>query len=256
MYRPEDVEKVLRTLPIREIWGIGNKYSKMLNSAGVLTAYDFTRCPSEWVRARMGVTGVRTWAELRGDSCIELDIARTDKQSISISRTFSKEILTFSELNSILSLFASTISLKLRKQGSCTTQITTFIYTNKYREDKPQSYESHLVKLDVPSDSTLEIIEIVSASLKKIYKEGYSYKRAGIVTSHFVQKKLVHNSLFDEIDRDKHSKLMKSMDSLNLSFGEKTIQVASHAGYKLEGSGSNLSPNYTTNWDEILKVKI
>lgn len=256
MHRPEDIEKVLRKFPVGDVWGIGRKYSKILNDIGVHTAYDFTQRPSTWVRAKMGVLGLRTWDELRGDPCIEFDPTISDRQSISISRTFAKEMHTFDELNSALTLFASTIAAKLRKQGSCVSQITTFIYTNKHREEDPQRFESHLVKLNVPSDSTLEIIKIVSSSLKKIYLAGYGYKRAGITTSHLIPKTSVQSAMFDEIDRSKHSKLMQSIDSLNSCFGESTVQVAFHAGYNLEGNKNHISPHYTTDWNEILKVKI
>ena len=256
MYRSEDIEKVLRTLLIGEVWGIGRKYSKTLNDAGVYTAYDFTQRTSTWVRSRIGISGLRTWDELRGTPCIEFDSTLSNKQSISISRTFAKEMHTIEELNSVLTLFASTISEKLRKQGSCASQITTFIYTNKHREDDPQRYESHQVKLSVPSDSTLEIIKIVSSSLKKMYIAGYGYKRAGIAVANLIPKTSVQSAMFDEIDRSKHSNLMRSIDSLNSCFGESTIQIGSHTAGNLVSNCSHISPNYTTDWSEILKVKI
>ena len=75
------------------------------------------------------------------------------------------------------------------------------------------------------------------------------------MTSHLVPKDSVQSVMFDNIDRSKHSKLMQSIDSLNSCFGESTVQVASHAGYKLDSNKSHMSPRYTTDWDEILKVK-
>ena len=256
MYRPEDIEKVLRTLPIGDVWGIGRKYSKLLNDMGIQTAYDFTQRPSIQIDARMGISGVRTWKELRGDSCIELADTYTNQQSISTSRTFSKEMHTIEELNSVLTLFASNISSKLRKQGSCAGQITTFIYTNKHREDEPQRHENHQIKLSVPSDSTLEIIKMVTLSLKEIYRSGYGYKRAGITVSNLIPKNAVQSAIFDEVDRGKHSKLMQSIDKLNSDFGKSTILIASHSGYKINTNSRHISPNYTTDWDDILEVKI
>ena len=256
MYRTEDIQKVLSKLPIGEVWGVGREYSKILNLAGVNSAYEFTLRSSDWVRSKLGIAGLRTWSELRSEPCIELDATTSTKKSISISRTFTKEMRTVDQLNSILTLFATTLSTKLRKQKSCASQITTYIYTNIHRENDPQRYETKTVNLNVPSDSTLEIIKIVSDSLNKIFLDGYGYKRAGITIAKLVPKDSVQGALFDEIDRNKHSNLMKSIDSLNSSFGDTTIQMATNSGAKLLGSGSLISPNYTTEWSEILKVKI
>lgn len=256
MYQQEDIDKVLRKFLIGDIWGIGRKYSKMLNDSGIYSAYDFTKCSSTWVRGKMGVSGLRTWQELRGESCIEFEQTQINKQSISTSRTFAKEMHTFDELNSALTHFATSISAKLRKQKSCVGQISLFIYTNKHREDQPQRFETHIEKLIVPTDSTLEIIKIVSSSLKRIFCSGYGYKRAGITLSDLSPNNSVQSALFDEIDRGKHSKLMRSIDSLNSNFGEATIMIASQSGYKLGVNSNHISPNYTTDWDEIVEVRL
>lgn len=256
MHRSEDIEKVLRKYEIGDVWGVGRKYAKMLVEAGVVTAYDFTQCPEVWVRAKMGLSGLRTWQELRGNPCIEFDGTLVNKQSISISRSFAKEMDTFDELNSALTLFAGQLSEKLRKQGSCASQIETYIHTNRHHEDEPQRYESRLVKLTVPSDSCLEIIKIVSSSLEEIYLSGYGYKKAGVIVSNLVPKNSVQSAMFDVVDRGKHAKLMESIDAINSNFGASSVVVASQSSYKLNVNRNHTSPCYTTNWDDILEVKI
>ena len=78
MYRNEDIEKVLRKYPIGEVWGIGSRYEKLLTDRGIVSAYDFTRLPGEWVRKHMSVVGLRTWKELRGDGFHDRE---TDEES-------------------------------------------------------------------------------------------------------------------------------------------------------------------------------
>lgn len=76
MYRPQDIEKVLRKFPIEDVWGIGRKHRRMLQAANVRTAWDFVQRPEAWIRGRMGVTGLRTWKELQGEACIDFESAR------------------------------------------------------------------------------------------------------------------------------------------------------------------------------------
>ena len=62
MHREEDITKVLRKFPLQEVWGIGRRHGRMFDRMGLRTAQQFVELPREWVRARMGVTGLRTWS--------------------------------------------------------------------------------------------------------------------------------------------------------------------------------------------------
>ena len=66
MHRPQDIEKVLATFPLHDIWGIGRRYGKMFDSMGLKTALEFVQLSQQWVHARMGVVGLRMWKELQG----------------------------------------------------------------------------------------------------------------------------------------------------------------------------------------------
>ena len=67
----------------------------------------------------------------------------------------------------------------------------------------------------------------------------------------------MQTSLFDSIDREKHKKIMNSIDSLNNFYGKDKVRLAAQ-GNKLKWKlrQEKLSPNYTTNWDEIITVNL
>ena len=253
MQRPKDIEKVLRKLPIEDVWGIGRKSSKKLQMLNIITAYDFTLLDKNVVQSQLSITGVRTWKELQSTPAIELQTTAAH-QSISIGRSFAKNLKTLEELHSMIVIFATTIADKLRRQGSCTTQITTYIYTNHHHTDAPQRYESDTVKLEVPTDSTIELVNVVTESLKKIFLSGYEYKKAGVICSNFTRKNEVQNSLFDTINREKHNSLMRSIDHINERYGSKSVTPAATSGVEINTNRQYLSPNYTTAWEDVLKV--
>ena len=255
MYRREDVEKVLKTLPIGDVWGIGRKTLQKLTAIGITTAFDFIQLSEQRVRRLMGITGVRTWQELQGIPSVDFQATQAAHQSISIGRSFAKEVGDFDELRSFVSTFATTVAQKLRKQKSCVGQITTYIHTNRHRTNAPQHYDADTVHLEVPTDSTLEIVALVHQSLKKIFKEGFGYKKAGVICSNLTAKSQVEHTLFDPIDRGKHSKLMESIDRINSKHGRKSILLASENNTVLESNKQHLSPNYTTEWDDIIHVR-
>lgn len=256
MHRPEDIEKVLKKFPIEEVWGIGRRYAKMLKSLEINTAYQFTQCSPEWVKSKMSVVGLRTWRELRGEACIEFEHELSDKQSISISRSFSKELYLSDELQTSLSLFVSMAAEKLRKQGGVAGQMNVFILTNRHREGAPQSFESRLVKFEVPTDSTIELIKYAEEVFRMIFREGFGYKKAGVILTNISPKSSLQNRLFDPIDRPKHEELMKVMDGLNTHYGRSTVSVAKQGFAPLQSNRDHLSQRFTTSWDEILVLNV
>lgn len=255
MHRPQDIEKVLRKFPIEDVWGVGRRYAKMLKANGVDTAWDFTQLTPEWVRKRMSVVGLRMWKELRGEACIGFEQAPADKKQIATTRTFAHDIDDFGELHQSVAQYAVACAEKLRQQNSVCGEIVVFILTNRHKDNIPQHYESRLVKLSVPTDSTLELTKYASCLLRQIYRKGYAYKRAGVILSDISSKKGTQRDMFDTTDRDKHDRLMKTVDGLNASFGRHKI-VPAAAGMKFfKMNREHLSKKFTTDWENIIRVK-
>ena len=257
MYRPEDVEKVLRRFPIGDVWGIGNRFEKKLLAENVVTAYDFTQLSPEWVRLNMGgITALRMWKELRGEPCISFEDMPQPKQQIRTSRTFHQDISDLGELHRNIALFTAISAEKLRKQHSVCGELQVFILTNQHRPDRPQSYESALMKLPIPTDSTIELVKYAGKILRGLYAKVYGYKRAGVILSDIRSNEGVQISMFDAIDRDKHARIMSVMDSLNKTYGRNTINLATQGAtppYRM--NREHLSRRYTTSWDDIIQVK-
>lgn len=256
MYRQQDIEKVLKSYPVEEVWGIGRRYSKMLKSLEINSAYQFMQCPAEWVKNKMSVVGLRTWRELHGESCIGFEQMTPDKQSITVSRSFAKELFTYDELKTSVATFTSMAAEKLRKQGSVASQMTVFILTNRHREESPQSYESRLLKLYEPTDSTIDLLNYAIAALKSIHQQGFGYKKAGVILSDISPVSAVQPTLFESIAHSKHTELMKVLDEINAKNGRSTVKLGAQGLTPLLTNREHLSPRATTDWAEIMKVKV
>lgn len=256
MYKPADVEKVLRNFPVGDVWGIGRRYAKMLNQAGICTAWQFCEAPQSWVQKQMGIVGVRTWKELHGEPCIEIEHIAPLKKQICTSRSFPKEVYELRELKSHVVRFASMCASKLRVQKCVSQSVTIFILTNRHKPDQPMHYESRLITFDVATDSTLEIVKHALKSLTSLYKDGYGYKKAGVVLGEIVRNTEVQGNLFDQIDRGKHNRLMKAWDQINMRNGRDTLVLAAQGIAPFKANQSFLSRRYTTSWEDILKIKV
>lgn len=252
--REEERLEVLSRFPLDDVWGIGRRYGARLHQMGLNTAGDFLRLPEMMVESLMGTPGVHTWRELNGIPCIEFEHTTANKQSICISRSFRKEMTTLAELNTAVITFASAVAEKLRKQGSCASQIGVFIYTNRFREDNPQDFANTVFIFETPTDSTLEIARAAQISLARIFRQGYAYKKAGIVAEKLIRKDNVQQSLFDPVDHVRHTKLMKAIDAINQANGKNTVRLAAQESVADFSTRLHVSPCYTTCWKDIMKV--
>lgn len=249
----EKREKALKLFDIGDVWGIGRRLAAKLTRQGVKTAYDFTQLPASWVRKNMTVVGERTWKELRGISCIDMDTAPPPKKQICTSRSFGKMIKDLPTLSEAIATHASMCARKLREQNSYATSLMVFIHTNNFREDLPQYWKNTVVKLPVPTADTLDIVHYALAGLNKIFMEGYRYKKAGVIITEITGNAQL--GLFDSVDRTKRDKLMQAIDKINGKYRQHIKLAVQGNGREWKLKQEQLSGHYTTDINEIIIVK-
>lgn len=256
MHRPQDIQKVLSKFPIEDVWGIGRRFSTMLKSRNILTASDFTKQSVDWVQSLMHIGGVKTWRELNGTPCIEFEEYRKDKQQITVSRSFGKELSDIESVEQQIALFTSVAAEKLRKQNSLCNTLIVFMCTNRHRKDHPQRFANQLIPLKVATDSTLELVNVATKTVREIFRKPYLYKKAGVILSDIQSNECMQTVLFDDVDHDKHARLMNALDKINQKQGHHSVVVASAGFEGIRMNRQHLSPNYTSEWDEIIQIKI
>ena len=257
MHRPQDIEKVLRKFPIEDVWGIGRRSSVKLQSIGVRTAWDYTQLPENAVRKMLALPGVRTWRELRGEPCIEFEDGFEAKQSICVSRSFAKEITDVDELAEQIANFASSMAEKLRQQRSVACEMAVFAYTNRFKDNEPQTYGNSLVHFAQPTNDQRTIVSSAVAAAHELYKRGYGYKKAGVVATHILQESEVVHSLFEDTEAaEREHRITSALDAINGTFGRGTVKLAAQGSGRIKSSSEKQSPHYTTLWSDIPKVSV
>ena len=249
-------EKALQMTPIEDVWGIGRRLRKQMEYFGVKTAYDFTLKSESWVRKEFSVTGLRTWKELRGLACIDFE-AGNKKKSITTSRSFSKSITRFQELYEAVANFTDACARKLREQESKAGSLLVYIVTNSHREDLPQYHNSASIKLPVPSSDPSEMVKYAKQLLQNIYREGYDYKKAGVLV-YDIASEGVQTHLFDTIDRSKQARLLKVIDSIKNKAGDDSISLVIQGPRKIRDfvNKEYVSKHFSTNINEIIEIKV
>jgi DNA polymerase V len=103
-------EELLKRVPVGDIWGIGSAYEEKLHEKGVATAAEFKALPDPWIRSGMTVVGLRTAWELRGRSCLDLELLRhrgsPARKTLVRSRSFGERVETKKNLREALATHA------------------------------------------------------------------------------------------------------------------------------------------------------
>ena len=244
--------KALKLTDITDVWGIGRRQATKLEKQRVKTAYDFTQLPGSWIRKNMTVVGERTWKELRGISCIDMESAPPAKKQICTSRSFGKMLTDIDTMAEAIATHASTCAKKLRQQKSYAMSLMVFIHTNNFREDLPQYWKNTVIHLPVPTNDTLEIVHYALAGLKTIFIQGYQYKKAGVIITEITEG--AQMGLFDKINRTKREQLMQTIDQINGKHSQLVKLAIQGSGRDWKLKQEQLSQRYTTDINEILTI--
>ena len=248
-------EKALKWLKIEDVWGIGYKHAARLKSYKINRAYDFIKLPDEWVRKQMSVVGLRLKKELEGESVLSLEEKRSPKKAIATTRSFEKNLICFEDLKERISTFSICCSEKLRSQKSNCNSIYVFVKSNRHQKNKSQYRNGIVMTLPYGSNSSITISKYAVEGLKKIYKKGIEYKKAGVVVLGLVPNSKMQLNIFEKED-PKHQILMKTLDFITKKEGSNKIKLASQDLKKIwKMKQTKLSSRYTTELKEIIALK-
>lgn len=255
--RADELDTILASIAVGEVWGVGRKLNEQLQQGGITTVKQLRDFDISRIRNRFGVVMERTVCELRGVACLEMvDIAPPRQQIIS-SRSFGQSVTTLSELEEAVSVYMSTAAAKLRGQGSVAASAHVYILTNVHKKEDPQYSQGITIALAQPTDDTMQLVAAVKAGLRRIYRPGYRYKKAGVILSEITSAGVVQAQLFaGALETEKSLKLMAAMDSINLRMGKGAIKLASDGvEQSWRMNRGSMTPAYTSDWDELPVVQ-
>lgn len=256
----EQREKALKLFPVGDVWGIGRRITRTLEYFGIQTAYDFTQKPKSWIRSKFHVTGERTWAELRGESVIDVDgLDGVEKKTIVTSRSFPGMLSDIADVRSHVANYAARCALKLRRQNSVCSLVTVFIQSNHFREDLEQYDNSASYSFMTATNTTTEIVNVALRILDTIFHKGIYYKRAGIMVSGISSANAVQPDLFtfNPERRKKYQDISTAVDTINRRIGADTVVLGAQQYREKGEDGKSIkfvnairramkSPDYST----------
>lgn len=253
----KDKDNLLKSIPVGDIWGVGFKTSYKLQEYGIYNALQLRNTNEVWLRKKFSVTMLRTCTELKGIPCFTLE-GYSPKRAIMSSRSFGRPVENIQELQEAVATYTSRACEKLREQQSAASHIYVSIKTNMHKKDQIQ-YCAHRIKsLSSPSFYNPDFINKAFEGLSEIYKSGLRYKKATVMLLGILPQNQIQLGLFERDENlNSKTKIMNVFDNINNRYGREIIKYGA-VGIKQNWRMKHemCSPRYTTEWRDLLKIRI
>ncbi|MDA9684875.1 Y-family DNA polymerase [Candidatus Pelagibacter bacterium] len=226
IFLKENIDNILKDFDIADVWGVGKQLSKLYIKNGIDNAYKLKNISNTWVKKSTNVLGAKTVMELRGISCIDLEIEETRRKSCCVSRSFGKKVESLDKLKESITTHCLNASEKIRTDKQTTRAVTIFIRTSPF--DKNRKYYSNSITIELPvaTNNSIELVKTAITGLGKIYKYGYFYQKAGVILSKLRDASEKELNLLAPILENKSQPLMRAIDFTNAKYGRNAISIA------------------------------
>ena len=255
LYRSPLIEDALRQTAVRDLWGIGRASVEKLENCGITNAFSLREMDLRRARKMLTVVGARLILELRGVSCLPLELVPPPKKSITCSRSFGQAVENYEMLREAVAIFLARAAEKLRKHNLAATAVTVFIATDRFN---PQPYyysNSATHHVVYPSDTNYELQKRALMCLDKIFRADVFYRKAGVILSGLVPADELTTRMFDDQKWERFRLVMKAVDDVNKKFGRDTLHFGFPAANSVwRGKSEWRSNRYTTRFSEIAAV--
>ncbi|MEW6737320.1 MAG: DUF4113 domain-containing protein [Acidobacteriota bacterium] len=168
--------------------------------------------------------------------------------------TFVRPVTKLAELKEAVATYASRAAERLRRQGSVASSMQTFIETSRFNND-PWSSNEITIQLDQPTAYTPELVRVATASMERIFRSNFNYKRAGVMLIGICPDNKMQRGFWGREYSERDKRVMVVVDQINSRFGKDTIKGAASGLKQCWQMRSEMrSPRYTTSWEDLPTV--
>ena len=276
-----DVDHYLKDFDVGDLWGIGRQSEKFLKSEEAIesnqpdlweaaglprlirkqkieTALELKRCSDDFIRKHLTIRGLRLLWELRGISCLPLEVFEKPRRGLCCSRSFGRPVFTLPELCEAVAMHATRGAEKLRRRHLAASHLTVFISTSSFRQNPDEIYSASVSwQLPFPTAYTAALAQAAQALVERVYKPGFSYHKAGVFLTDIVRDTQRQQSLMTPLESERQARLMEAVDRLNRKYGRHTLRpLAMGFGQGWQMKRERVSGRYTTQLDEVLRARV
>lgn len=217
-------------MDIDEVWGIGYKWKKKLNSIGIDYIGQFKQLQGYQVRKMFTVTGFRTWMELNGEFIFKIETKFKKPKVVTSSRSFGRTVWQKEQVSDAVWTFLEDAGNKMKSEGLKSKEVVVFVTTNRFEPD--YFVWSKKIKLWKPSNNPQEIWNEIGELFEELPTKLWA--KAGVLFFDLIPEGFHIPKLFKEnFEHKERPKVQSQMWMTRREF---------------------LSKKWTTDWGQVPKI--
>jgi nucleotidyltransferase/DNA polymerase involved in DNA repair len=234
---PENLEEILATMELEDIWGVGRRMKARLEALGYPTPLAVKRAPVANLMQAFGINGYLLWAHLNGTDIDHLTDPHTLPKSVGHSYCVPKRPDVQKKARSILAKLAEKAARRLRGYGLHTCLVFVGIAIRSvdtpYHHPWSREGESLSVRLDEPLSDSHTLVHAALQLLDQLWDGRASLSFLSVTYTDLVPPSDQLSFLRDqksEVGKLKRSDrrslisdLSSATDRINDKYGERTI---------------------------------
>ncbi len=241
--KPEELEGVLKDLPVKELWGIGSKISERLSLLLIRTCGELGKAPVSLLRNKFGIYGETLKAMGMGICKRAIQTKPKDAKSVGHSMTLPGDIWEREDIEAYLLMLSEMVGRQARKYGYMGRKVSLIIrYTNFETFSKQTTLPNFTNDTHDIFQGTLKIVNIIKLK-DKVRLLGVSLLR--------LIKDPNQIPLIEEERKRKY--ILQAIDYINDKYGEFKIIWGSYMIQK-RNSGV-ISPSWRPSGVKNISVK-
>ncbi len=219
MMTPETIPGILEKLPVKELWGIGEKTMQKLNALGIYTCGQLGRTPASFLRSHFGIIGERLRLMGMGIYSSEVDPEGQKVKSVGLSMTLPHDIWHEKDIRAYILKLSEMVGSRARLYSLMGNVISVTVRYKTFETFSRQSRISRTNDTHIIYNNAIRIIKGIKLKAP-IRLLGISI--SGLAESESPEQ--LH--LLQE--HSKRRDLLRALDSINEKYGGTTL---SWAGY-------------------------
>ncbi|AGY81659.1 MULTISPECIES: Y-family DNA polymerase [Carnobacterium] len=231
-WRYKDVPNTVWKLEqLTDMWGIGSRTARRLNSLGIKTVYDLAHSNFYQLRDSMGLIGEQLYANAWGIDRSDIrDSYRPLEKSYGNSQILKKDYYKKHEIKIVIREMAEQVATRIRKHHCQTGCVSLSVSYSKYEEQVGFSRQ-----LKIPSTSnTKKLVDSCFEIFNKYYEDDKAVRRIGITYSKLSYTSDIQLDLFeDPTEQITNEKLDLLVDKIREKYG---FQSLVHASSLMDGA--------------------
>ena len=224
---PEEMAEKFFPLPVRDLFLVGVKTERKLQTLGIYTIGDLAAADVRVLKKRLGKQGELLWHFANGRNADAVTPEPAENKGYGNATTTSHDVVTREEAYQVLLSLCETVATRLRKDGKCGSCVSIHLRTNEFR------HFSHQCVLHGATNITSEIFEAACRLFDEAWDGITPMRQLGVQITRLSGEPYQQFEFFSglsPVQFERKLRLDETVDALRDKYGEDIIRRAKFAG--------------------------